>query len=598
MTFESDQLEKTVLNDISTEVPKTILDRFVTLTRESGSEDERIAAHHLAQFLEDWQIPYRVHFPTIHLSVPKKATLLMTEPVSREIRAKTPSCSISTGDQWICGEMVYIPADEDDLSDAFDPLATNKYGDVRGKIVLTDGYPVSGKTKELGNEGAVGVIFISPGRYIHEGTIGVVWGSPDLDTMNEEPQIPALMIGKQDGNELIHECQAAKVTLQFQTHLDTGWFPCPLIDIWIEGTDEPEKYVLLHGHLDSWHQGIGDNGTGNAALMEMARLFHKHRHLLKRSIRIAVWPGHSTGRYAGSTWFADQFGLDLDENCIAQVNCDSPGCRWATSYEDMSWMSEAEELCQSSIQDAVGEKSKGFRPHRAGDYSFNNIGITSFYMLSSSIPAEQLKAKGYYAVGGCGSNIEWHSEEDLMHVADLDILVRDIRVYMTTILRVVNSPIHPFFFSKTVEELLTTIEEYEVAAAGHFSFSVVKQEAIELLHELQEFYRQLPAPSIDSVSDPHMKRVNEIIRLIGRELVTINYSCTGKFRHDLAIDMPRLPDLAAVHYLSNLNPVSHTYKVALTHLTRGQNRVAWTLQRVRKLLKNGSFDQWKKAATL
>ena len=81
--------------------------------------------------------------------------------------------------------MVYLPAEEDDLSDEFDPLATNKYGDVRGKIVLTDGYPVSGKTKELGNEGALSVIFISPGRYIHEGTIGVIWGSPDLDNMDE-----------------------------------------------------------------------------------------------------------------------------------------------------------------------------------------------------------------------------------------------------------------------------------------------------------------------------------------------------------------------------------------------------------------------------
>ena len=589
MTFEIDQVEKTIVNDISTDVPKAILDRFVTLTRESGSEDERIAAHFLAQFLEDWQIPHRVHYPNIHLSVPKKATLIVTEPVSREIRAKIPSCSISTGDQWICGEMVYLPAEEDDLSDAFDSLATNQYGDVRGKIVLTDGYPVSGKTKELGNEGALGVIFISPGRYIHEGTIGVIWGSPDLDNMDEEPRIPALMIGKQDGHALITECQAGKVTLQFQTHLDSGWFPCPLIDIWIEGTVEPDKYVLLHGHLDSWHQGIGDNGTGNAALVEMARVFHKHRHLLRRSIRIAIWPGHSTGRYAGSTWFADQFGLDLDENCIAQVNCDSPGCRWATSYEDMSWMSEVEGLCQSAIQDAVGEQSKGYRPHRAGDYSFNNIGITSFYMLSSSIPAEELKEKCYYAVGGCGSNIEWHSEEDLMHVADLDILVRDIRVYMTTILRVVNSPIHPFFFSKTVEELMDTLEEYELAAAGHFSFSIVKKEATELANEMQEFYKQLPLLSSASVLDPNVKRVNEIIRQLGRELVSINYSRTGKFRHDLAIDMPRLPDLSAAHYLAELDPASHAYKVVLTHLTRGQNRVTWTLQRVRKLLKTCSF---------
>ena len=67
-----------------------------------------------------------------------------------------------------------------------------------------------------------------------------------------------------------------------------------------------------------------------------------NRDKLKRSVRIAWWPGHSTGRYAGSTWFADAFAIDLDENCVAQVNCDSPGCRWATLFKDISWMSETE----------------------------------------------------------------------------------------------------------------------------------------------------------------------------------------------------------------------------------------------------------------
>lgn len=587
---EIDQLEKTILQDISTDVPLEVLERFLTLVRESGSEDEKTAARFLAQYLEEWNIPHRIHFPTIYLSVPKKAAVIVTHPGSREIKAKTPSCSISTGDQWVSGDVVYIPADEADLSDAFDPLATNKYGDVRGKIVLTDGYPVSGKMKELGNDGALGVIFISPGRYIHEGTVGVVWGSPDLDTMGEEPQIPALMIGKQDGLDLINECQSDTVTLQFQTHLDEGWFECPLIDIWIEGTEEPDKYVLLHGHLDSWHQGIGDNGTGNAALLEMARIFYKHRDKLKRSIRIAIWPGHSTGRYAGSTWFADQFGLDLDENCIAQVNCDSPGCRWATSYEEMSWMSEAQELCQSAIQDAVCQPSRGYRPHRAGDYSFNNIGITSFYMLSSSIPAEDLAERGYYAVGGCGSNIEWHSEEDLMHVADMDILVRDLKVYMTTILRVVNAPIHPFLFTKTVEELIETIEEYQAYAVDHFSFDLVRREAQELFLALEDFYQQVRELQAPSILDTTVKKANEIIRSLGRELVTINFSRAGKFRHDLAIDMPRIPDLAAAHLLSSLEADSHPYRVALTHLTRGLNRVAWSMQRARKLLKTFKHD--------
>ena len=28
------------------------------------------------------------------------------------------------------------------------------------------------------------------------------------------------------------------------------------------------------------------------------------------------------------------FALDLDESCVAQINCDSPGCRWAETFNE------------------------------------------------------------------------------------------------------------------------------------------------------------------------------------------------------------------------------------------------------------------------
>ena len=95
-------------------------------------------------------------------------------------------------------------------------------------------------------------------------------------------------------------------------------------------------------------------------------------------MRIAWWPGHSTGRYAGSTWFADHFAIDLDENCVAQINCDSPGCRWAEEFIDLSCMPETVPFITDAIRDAAGKQAQGERAHRAGDYSFNNIGISSY----------------------------------------------------------------------------------------------------------------------------------------------------------------------------------------------------------------------------
>ena len=142
---------------------------------------------------------------------------------------------------------------------------------------------------------------------------------------------------------------------------------------------------------------------------------------LRRSVKLAWWPGHSTGRYAGSTWFADAFAQDLDRNCLAQINCDSPGCRWATSYHDTRSFSECAELASGAIRDVVPDAEIAtLRPPQAGDYSFNNIGLSSFFMLSSTMPDALRQEKHYYDVSGCGGNIAWHTENDTLEIADRD----------------------------------------------------------------------------------------------------------------------------------------------------------------------------------
>jgi hypothetical protein len=226
----------------------------------------------------------------------------------------------------------------------------------------------------------------------------------------------------------------------------------------IKGSEEPEKFVLLHGHYDSWDVGVGDNATGDATLLEIARVLWAHRDQLKRSVRIAWWPGHSTGRYAGSTWFADRFALDLDENCLAQVNCDSPGCRWASEFQDISWMSETEAYCKAVIHDVTGKTGHGERPHRAGDYAFNNIGLSSFFMLSSTMPDDLRAEKGYYAVSGCGGNIAWHTENDTLEIADRGVLETDIKIYLLSVLRHANADLLPADWRATATEFFATIE--------------------------------------------------------------------------------------------------------------------------------------------
>ena len=169
-------------------------------------------------------------------------------------------------------------------------------------------------------------------------------------------------------------------------------------------------------------------------------------------MRIAWWPGHSTGRYAGSTWYADTFADEIDEQCIAQLNIDSPGCADATAYEEVMWMAEADALCRSSISDALGAavRSASGRFAPATTRSIRSARPVST-CCSRTFPIEERKQRGYYAVGGCGGNIAWHTPDDVMPVADLEILRRDLAVYVTTIVRVLNAPLHPFDYAAAAD---------------------------------------------------------------------------------------------------------------------------------------------------
>jgi N-acetylated-alpha-linked acidic dipeptidase len=249
------------------------------------------------------------------------------------------------------------------------------------------------------------------------------------------------------------------------------------------------------------------------------------------------------------------------------------------------WMSETDEFCTEVVRDVVDQPAAGSRPLRAGDYSFNNIGITSFFMLSSTMPEELVESKGYYPVGGCGGNIEWHTEDDLMQVADLDVLVKDIKIYTAAVFRAANEAVHPFEFASTADEFLTTIRSYQEAAGDGFDLGPALDEAEALREDLVGFGEAADELRDNDINDPRVREANEKIRRLARILVSINFSRRGKFRHDPALDVPPLPDLAPAAGLQRLKEGTHEYNVLRTHLTRGRNRVVWALRQARETVR-------------
>lgn len=558
---------RTVLDDVTIDAPWELTEVFARFPRWKP-EDVNASCDIMTARLAAHGVPVTVLEPELYLSIPYEASV---KAMGRTFRAKPPAYSKTTS--GLEAELVYVPAAySKSVSTLFqknqDPNAMSPER-LRGKIVISEGFAFPQKMREFEDAGAVGVIAVNPGVDIHWGICTSIWGTPDLDDLPRKPGIPVAAVNNPDGKALIELAQkGGRATIA--TKLDEGWFrqKMPIVDI--RGSEEPEKFVLLHGHYDSWDVGVGDNATGNATLLEIARVLWKHRAKLKRSVRIVWWPGHSTGRYAGSTWFADHFAIDLDENCVAQLNCDSPGCRWATEFKDISWMKETEAFAQAVIKEVTGIDAHGERPHRAGDYSFNNIGISSLMMLSSTMTVEKRQEMGYYAVGGCGGNIAWHTENDTLEIADKTIMLRDIKVYLALAMRIANAEVLPFDWRAIAAEFRETVAKYQKAAGDLFDLAASRQAVDALAAALDCFHAGIAAKNVPAA------RANAVIQDLARILVPINHTRGPRFRHDPATPVLPLPTIAVATELAGM--ADPTRGFALNQLKRGQNRLVAALR--------------------
>jgi Zn-dependent M28 family amino/carboxypeptidase len=72
----------------------------------------------------------------------------------------------------------------------------------------------------------------------------------------------------------------------------------------IRGTQYPDEYVMMGGHLDSYDVATGavDDGSGATPTMEAARLIMAAGGKPKRTILVCLWAGEEFGLYGSKHW--------------------------------------------------------------------------------------------------------------------------------------------------------------------------------------------------------------------------------------------------------------------------------------------------------
>ncbi len=554
------------------------VEKLSSYERVAGTPGERAAADYIMSVLRDDGVPAQRFTIDAFISHPLEAELEILSPERFTVPCRPSSFATGTPAGGIEAEVVFLGSSKDRAergssiyAHQSDRAAEYDEIDVKGKIVLsTDGGPDGVRSAELHGAVAHGHVWPSGEDVLHERIVTPIWGTPTPDSIGRLPKIPAIALKHADGDQIRQLAEKGKVCARLKASTHTAWMPIQLMVATIDGALDPTDFVLVGGHVCSWFYGATDNATGNACLLEMARLLYQNRQTLRRSVRIAWWPGHSQGRYAGSTWYADNYFMELRRHCVAYLNIDSPGIGGAEDWECRLEHGEIEQFVKETVIQATGKTPSLRRPNKASDQSFWGIGVPSlgaYHVLPAKSPLRG-------TVGGSGGGYWWHSPEDTLDKADARVLAEDTALYMLLTTRLCNDECLPFEFVTSARDFLKSLTDLSRVQAGVFDLSP----ALDAAHAFEASAAKLEAVR-GNVMGGNGELYNRVLMRTSRIINPVLYTVAGDYEQDPALQTPLLPGLQPVKRLAKLDPASDGYRFLMTRLVRERNRVEDALNR-------------------
>jgi hypothetical protein len=537
---------------------------IVVHPRLSGSLGENAAIDHIVETLRGAGIPVDVHAFWAYVSNPVSASVGVPA-VAFEPDAITAAYSGSV--QGLEATAVDIGG-VDDLpgidrtSGELLVLEPHAGVDLTGKIALVEGLPMPEAAWALEKMGAAGAVFINPRERLNELITTTVWGTPSRRSAHRDPGLPVAQVRASAG-ERLRELAASGSTLRLDVSTETGWKELRLVVARIDPPAvEDAPYVLLGGHIDSWHYGATDEGASNAAMLELARAFWAERASLRRGLVVAWWPGHSNGRYAGSAWFADHYFEELTARGIAYMNIDGVGQIDAQNFSVTASAALAG-FGSATVSDLTRAEPTMAMPGRDSDQAFNGIGLPQLQFGHS----RSVEDGGYWW---------WHTAEDTIDKIDLEILEVDTELYAVALARLLAAEVPPLDIQAETAALVAQLAELQSAAGMDFDLSrslvnarALDERATTLATRIEEV-ALMPGRARRWFRRVGVDRA--LVRIL-RPLHRVVHTRSGPFHPDPAVSVGLLPGLTPVRELGLLEVDSRRYGFLLVDLVRERNRL-------------------------
>jgi carboxypeptidase Q len=211
-----------------------------------------------------------------------------------------------------------------------------KKDQVKGKIVFYN-YPFNQtfiKTFQAYGD-AVGYRGAGPSQAAKYGAIGAIVRSMSESTDNNPHTgslrydstyklIPSVAVGLKDADWLSGQLKQETVSVTMKTY---GHFLPDTIGhnviAEVKGSEFPNEYITIGGHLDSWDpaEGAHDDGTGVVQTIEVLRVFKTLGYHPKRTIRFVLFANEENGTRGGQKYAQEAtangekqiFALESDE---------------------------------------------------------------------------------------------------------------------------------------------------------------------------------------------------------------------------------------------------------------------------------------------
>jgi len=213
--------------------------------------------------------------------------------------------------------------------------------------------------------------------------------------------------------EVLNKGEEVKIQLELRNRYRKGPVTLNNVVADLKGSEFPDEYVIICGHLDSWHQAAGatDNGTGSCSTLEAARILTAAGVKPKRTIRFILWSGEEQG-LLGSRAYVQRNRSSMG-NVSAVFNHDN-GTNWASSVT----VTDKIAPLIAGVADAVNTLPKPDPKHQSEDGKFFRINSRPEVRLSSggsdhaSFAPALVPAFGWRLTGELRYGYGWHSQWD------------------------------------------------------------------------------------------------------------------------------------------------------------------------------------------